>query len=302
MSITRILKPALCTAAALAIVGGAATSGSAAVVFSEDFEGYADTAALQAAWTTDAAGLALNDTGFDPAPTPLATVPQSTVTDLGRFNAKHFAYRSLPAIASDQDWTVTIDVISESYSRSNGFGLFDATGTNGYTVRWNTANPNNNSGRGVVSINEHGGAPIATTNDTTLYGTAISGTRQDGNSGNNYNSFHPATGYSVVTPAAGQNDTTYDSTFNGLVTFTLSYDASEGRLRLYSNGVDNAAPGTPLLDVVDATPANFSFERFYLMGQSVNFDNVAVDVVPEPGSLGLLFTGGLLIAARRRKD
>lgn len=292
---------------AVIAVGVVASNAQGTVVLSENFEGYADTAALQAAWTTVSGGLALNTTGFTPTPTPLAPVSAATTTKLGRFNASQLAYRSLSqTVASDADWSITLNVLSEGYGRSNGFALTSADGTQGYAVRWNATNVNQNTGRGVVQILEVSSSSLL---GAGAYGTLFNSTgttpHESTTPGSgSANSFHPVTGYRV-TAASGTNQSTqatYESTWNGFNTITLTYTAATGTLRLFTSGVDNANPSNALVTAVDSSPANFSFGRFYLIGQNANFDNIVVDaVVPEPAALGGAGLLGLALLRRRRR-
>lgn len=250
-------KTCLTIAAALSATCVANGDATAAVTLSETFETYADRAALQAVWinTTTPTAFILNNTGFDPTPTPLATVPQSTVTNLGRFAANQVAYRDFAAQPAGSNFSVKADMIFEGYSRSIGFALTDASGQ-GYVFRWNAANVNNNTGRGTVDINEHptGAVGIGDLGVMTrpTYGVDAFGVPNESDptpftTAAGPNMFHPVTGYRVTAnTGTDQNAATYDSTFRGLVTLTLTYDAATGTLRAYNNGSDNPRPDIPM--------------------------------------------------------
>jgi hypothetical protein len=60
--------------------------------------------------------------------------------------------------------------------------------------------------------------------------------------------------------------------------------------------------GNQLLSVVDATPFT-SFERVYVRGNSSTyFDDIVVEAVPEPATLGLLSVGAMGLLVRRRRS
>jgi len=315
--IARKLIAATMTVAACA----ATTSSAATIVFSEDFESYADSAALRLAWTgSTTTAFNLNNTGYDPSPTPLAT--QTGVTNLGRFVSGQSAFKTIPTpIAASTNFSAQVDVLAETYARSLGFAITNAAGTQGYIVQWNNAAVNNNSGRGLVSIAEYNSAtPLS----GAVFGTMLSGTRPiyaidsgtglptgsptGTSTGTTTNSYHPALGYRVTNaPSSDASAATYDSTFRGLLTLTLEYEApttvgGPATLRLFTDGSDNPNPTTvAVMTVSDSTPfTGINFERFYVMGTSANFDNIAVSVVPEPATMGLLALGGCMLFRRRR--
>jgi hypothetical protein len=334
--------------AAMAVGLLGAVRADAQIVFSENFNGYADTAAVQAAWTSTggASGLGLtNSINF----TPTGVSDQSGLSNLGRFNSNQFATKALATnIAAGKSWSISIDATFETYSRTMAFGLTDSTGA-GYVLRWNATNVWQNSGRGSVSIHEHSGA-FAATNDTTRYGVGFApGTNTtlaerptytlDGTSqnvptgsptgytqGSSSNGFAPVIGYRRNSGTDAQTQTTYELTYpdtnagsagwqpstalnndiayvnswQGLVTWTLKYDAVTGILSLFNDSPDNPNHGIPTYRVLDPTPLNsITWSQFYLSGQSADFDNIVV-AVPEPTSLGLLAVGAWGLMRRRR--
>lgn len=323
-------------ATTLVVTALSAAVSEADVVFSENFDGYADTTAVQAAWATTggANGLSLaNSVNF--VPTQLAD--QSGLSNLGRFPGNNFATRALTSsVPVGSSWTISVDAVFETYSRSLGFGLTDADG-NGYVMRWNATNVYQNSARGVVAIYKHSG-PFATTNDTTRYGVAFSGSRptyavDDDNvptgdptaytTASSANGVAPVTGYRRLSGTDPETIATYDddggaapividvnavphsSTWQGLVTWTLKYTVTgptTATLAIYNNSPDNPNPTTiPVFEVTDTAALNLTgFTQFYLTGQNAAFDNIVVDVVPvpEPAALGLLVVGGVALVAR----
>ncbi|MFT3785848.1 MAG: PEP-CTERM sorting domain-containing protein [Tepidisphaeraceae bacterium] len=265
----------------------------AALIVSDDFESYANTAALQAAWP----GASALGTNFDPTPAPLATQPNAVTTNLARIN-NAVASRSFTAFTG-VDWTLDLDVLSEAYARSQAFGLLDAAGVNGYLVRWNTTNVDQNSGRGLVVLYRRGDSA------NTVYAaanynqyTGATGTATGAQLGGTANSGHPVTGYPVTALGAtpsNADQATYGS-WAGFAHMQLAYTASTKTLKLSVDGVQ-------LLSQIDANYTTFG--KIVLSGNTFgDFDNVTLNAavsVPEPATVVAFGSAGLLLARRRRQ-
>jgi len=113
---------------------------ASAIVFDEQFN-YANTTALQAAWTKVDASVQSMSLGTDSAidPTqPYAVLPNS------------LSSRAIGTTLTG-DWTVSYNVLQTNVQRGSWLGLLDASGQHGYGVLWDSGNAGV-TGTGTVSI------------------------------------------------------------------------------------------------------------------------------------------------------
>lgn len=280
---------------------------NAAVVFSDNFNSYADTAALQAAWQQGTSTPGSNPTLGTSSTTP--PIYQFTGTQPDKLNTLNpftsnfmslgngVVYRDIGTTVTE-DWTLNVSILTNQYSRSAYALLLDSTGTSGYGLLWNGTNINQNSGNGLVSIRKLNNASYTsweTFNTAVNAGLLGSALNPRGTGGT---ATGMITGYPLLAaPSTDQNAATYDTdNWQGFVDYSLTWVAATGQLTLYANGVQ-------ISQVIDT--ANTSFSRVYLRGNSnALFDDVSVEAIPEPtvtALVGLACGTGALLAWRRRR-
>lgn len=245
-----ILKRLSVAAMSLGLLAIAATGARAAVlVFDEPFN-YANTAALQAAWTNvNGTGLALGTNSF------ITTQPYATT-------GNGLNSRSLSETVT-QSWTLSFDVLQNGTAqRGTWVGLFNAAGTQGYGVLWDTTANTTTNPNGQVSIRKFNlSSPISSWGEN---GTAISSTANPGHS------------IQAVAPMAN---------------FVFSWNQSTGALSL-------SVDGTAILSVIDTSFSSFS--KIYVKGNQLQYyDNLIVSTVPEP-SVAFLLLGAFVVGVGRR--
>jgi hypothetical protein len=245
-----ILKRLSVAAMALGLFATATSSAHAAVlVFDETFN-YANTAALQAAWTNvNGTGLALGTNSFIP------TEPYATT-------GNGLNSRSLSQTVTES-WTLSFDVLQNgTAARGTWVGLFNAAGTQGYGVLWDTTNNTTAYPHGLVTIRKFDlSSPISSWSEN---GTAISSTKDPGHS------------IQAVAPMAD---------------FVLSWNKLTGALSL-------SVDGTAIVSVNDTSFSSFS--QIYVKGNALQYyDNMSVTAVPEP-SAALLLLGAVVVGIGRR--
>lgn len=288
------------------------TPAKAVVVLSDNFNSYADNAAIQAAWalgtTTGSSNATLGTSSTMPfVPTgtqspALNTLAPMTSNFMSLGNG--VVYRNL-SMTVTQDWTVDISILGATYSRSFYFLMLDSATNSGYGVWWNGANVNQNSANGSVSIRK------LTNLDTSSYanftGTGTGGVQNTGTILGSFVNPRPTgdttttgmfIGYPVTAaPSNAVDAATYDTNnWMGYVDWSLTWSASTGQLSLYANGNLRS-------QVTDTTFS--SFNRLYLKGGTNGlFDDITVTAVPEPSVaalVGLACGTGSLVAWRRRR-
>ena len=229
-------------------------------VFDENFDSYADTAALQNVWinavpsSPNNASLTLTDT-FTATPSGYSTTLNSQTAKANN----GVNYRDM-GITVTEDFTLTFKMLQSNFSRYNMVGLLNSDGTQGYAVGWSTASSTSFYGNGYVQIKK---LNLTTPWDNfSTTGTTISAS--------NANPDHPATGYAVT----GTDPVTYDTTFAGLAEIKLTWDASTGLLTVYVNGVEKLI----------ATDTDFSsFSRIYIRGNVYSVvDDINLSTMADP--------------------
>lgn len=166
------------------------------------------------------------------------------------------------------DFELSVNAIHPAYSRLLWFGLFNATGTQGYVFYWNSATDTTwGAGEGYVQIKRFDSAPIS-------YQTAGVNITSQTVSGHN----------AITAPFANLKLTWVDATN------TLSIS------------VDGVVKGSLVDNTLDAS----SFARIYLAGNGgTRFDDVVLTAaIPEPSTYAAAFGGvalaGALLSRRRR--
>lgn len=255
-------------------------------VFEDDME-YADTAAMQAAWSNGVGATTERVTQLSFVATPLSSQSPSPASGAVMGLNNGVRYRSLDQTVTD-DWTLTYLYLSSSYSRNHSIFLLDSTGTQGYGISFETSSPNAFTGEGFLSINKFDNS---TYSDWGTFGTGtVLGSGSD--------SGHPITGYEVLTaPDSNQNNATYDTAnWQDMMTISLSWESATGTLTATVNGVEQTSE----------TDTDFSsFDRIYVRGNTRGyFDDLQVTVIPEPSASawlsGILCLGLAGLAASRR--
>lgn len=143
------------------------------------------------------------------------------------------------------NWTLSIKVLHENWSRSLWAGVFNAAGTQGYGILWNSSGSTSNSGQGVVSIRKFslGAEPVWSDTGTQL--TAV-----------------VSSGHAALTPP--------------LATVELSWDAASHTLYFLVDGM-------PRGQITDASYGSFS--RLYVRGNTnAYFDDFAFLTETPPSS------------------
>jgi hypothetical protein len=159
LSRSRMACAGLVAGAALALQ---ATPGFGAVVFSDDFNGYANVTELRAAWTKADVTTPNNSdvnlvTTFDVDNNTTGTAGLGTgVADQAlASNAMSLGngvwYHTLDS-AINGDWTLSTKMIHSAYTRSGGIGLMNGAGTQGYVLRWSSARVDQESGGGSITM------------------------------------------------------------------------------------------------------------------------------------------------------
>lgn len=260
--------------------------GAEIVVLSDDFNSYVDHSAVRAAWNGN--NITINtqytpDIRFSSASWSLVGTPQPITLPSTAMFANEVVYRPLSQTVVE-DFSVTIDVVSTVYQRTQRIGMMDATGLNGYAVAWNTQNVNQYSGKGTVGVYKYENAAIS--GNGTLIGSITA-------------SGHWATGVEYAVDNNAEEATYVGPTdpIMATIRFTWSKDEEldsapgvKGVFRVYVN--DELK-----VEVADSTFS--SFDRLYLRGHANGvFDNVQVTTVPEPAA-GAAALSGLLLARRR---
>lgn len=275
-------------ATAMAVGLLAATRAEAQVLLSDNFE-YADDGAFGTSgtgWTrSHLTNFALNQAGFDPSPTALATIAYNGTTTntltgvskLGRFASAAYGTRALStAVTADTGWSIKFDLLFETYSRNAGVGLLNAATGAGYTVQWNGSGPQQSTGRGVVTMHQRNASALAaqsygtTTvgngeqfangrrpsypNNPATYGQFPSGSPPSFSFANNGNGYHPVAGYRIdATDGTNNvNNQTYSSTYSGFAQFELIYTPDYDRLG--SGGVPESGARLALYVTGPANP------------------------------------------------
>ncbi|MFT3785853.1 MAG: PEP-CTERM sorting domain-containing protein [Tepidisphaeraceae bacterium] len=236
------------------------------VVFQDTF-GYASSADL----TNPAIGGWTSFNGTPGVPTTYALVasgsgyingsflppaqPGQTMMSLNNRGAWHDLGETLTG-----DWKISVSMLINAYSRSATIGLMDSTGSNGYGFVFDSTNPNNFGGKGLVTLRKI--PSWATATFVSQQGTALGGTAGS--------SEYP-TGFAL--PSGGPFNTTDgipyapDAPFLGFASFEVTRTAG-GTLTISQGGV-------PLRSVSDS--AFNSFSRLYLGGGSTTYiDNITV--------------------------
>lgn len=288
------------------------TTANAEVVLSDDFNSYADTAALQAAWPN-----ALTTPGSLPVLGTSATAPfQITGAQETKLNTltpmtSNFMSLGNGVVSHDlgvnlsTDWTVDISILGSTYARSFYFLMLDANTNSGYGVWWNGANVNQNSANGSVSIRKLTNLNFSTF--ATITATTAGGVQETAtilgaftNPRADMSTTGMFTGYPVTaTSGSDVNAATYNADgWMGYVDWSLTWVAATGQLTLFANGNQR-------IQVTDNTFTNFN--RIYLKGGTNGlFDDLVVSstVIPEPSALTLAALAGgtgALLAWRRRR-
>ncbi len=275
----------------LTLAAVSVTGVRAQVIFTDSMN-YADNAAIQAAWAGGAGTLGSNPgvaTVTNPDPTPvLDAFNPSPASGSFMTLGNGVRFRELGTTVTDS-WTLDVKLLASSYSRSLGVFILNAAGTEGYGLLWNNANPNNNSGNGLVQIREFNNSSYT---DYNSFGTGAQ-------IGVSSNSGHAALGYAVTgvdgTTPANQNLATYDtSVWQDFLDLSLAWDSGTGQLTLTG--------GTAPVVITDTSFSSFS--RIYVRGGTTGyFDELSVTVVPEP-TVAVLFGAGLsfIAVSRRRRN
>lgn len=186
------------------------TAARAAVVFHDDFTGYSDNAAVQAAWSSSGA---IQDaiTSLDGS----TTITGLSYYQVGNYRSKHPIGQALAG-----DWTLSFGILHNSYSRAQRIGLMNADGTQGYVATWGSNNNTQFGGEGSVNIAEADLDAEWSIDNPTLANLGTLG-----------RSSHPATGF-----AWDSNLQTYSDAFEGFEQMELSWTASTGDLTFRVNG------------------------------------------------------------------
>lgn len=285
-------------AATLATWIGVATCRAGSEVLLEDSFDYTDAAGLAAGGWATVAGTPAVSSGYSIAATGSgwmsndAAIRPATQEGFSLMRLANAAvYRELPGTQTG-DWTLTVSTLVNAYSRSEYIGLADASG-NGYALRWNTALPTNNAGRGVLSLNKLTGWAAGTFANGTLMGsTAVSLVFPIG--------FELPQGYVDANPVPYRDPLLPDEDpgFQGFSTLEMSWSATTGLLTLAQYSPDELVVMTSVIDRQFS-----SFSRIYIGGGTSSFiDNISISFasVPEPGAIGLIAVMcGILIARRR---
>jgi len=252
-SYPHLLKRLSVVAASLCFVAISQTH-AAVVVFDETFN-YPNTAALQAAWTNvNGTGLALGTNSF------ITTQPYATT-------GNGLNSRSLSETVTES-WTLSFDVLQNGTAqRGTWVGLFNAAGTQGYGVLWDTTANTTTNPNGQVSIRKFNlSSAISSWGEN---GTAITSAANPGHS------------IQAVAPMAD---------------FVFSWNKVTGALSL-------SVDGTAILSVIDTSFSSFS--QIYVKGNQLQYyDNISVTAVPEPSVASLLvgvFVVGIGGRLMRRK-
>lgn len=252
----------LATIALVTAVAGLQQTHASVIVFSEDFtyDGWnTGDNKMNATWTSVVNTPALMN-GSGAWPETYLRLNNSTV------------YTSAGDTMITDDFSLTVTMFCESYGRSNWFAITDATGTNGYYVRWDGAADTQYNGEGRVGI---GKITATIAGYQTNPGTLLSSPQY-------VQSGHLAAGGNTV-PFA---------------TVTLSWIAATNTLELWVDGVNKQS-------VVDASFSSFS--RIYLSGNANGlYGSVNLSTVPEPASAVAIFAAAGLLAcairsAKRRR-
>ncbi len=229
------------------------------VVFEENFDGYADDAALRAVWqnavpTTPNNASAYVSSSFTSSPSGYST----TLTSQASKHRNGLNYCELGTTVTE-DFTLRFKMIQSNFSRYNMVGLLNADGTQGYAVGWSTASATSYNGNGYVQIKK---IDLTSSWDSFFTtGTTISSNMDTG---------HPATGYAVT----GTDPVTYDNTFAGLAQIDMTWDASTGLITVYVNGQEK-------LSVTDTDFASFS--RIYVRGNEYSLvDDIKLTTMSYP--------------------
>jgi hypothetical protein len=238
---------------ALGIAIAIAQPAMATLIVDEDFEGYADTAAMQANW--GAAGLGTLDAGFG-NPGQSAAHLGGTVNSWGGS-----AFSLIPAAGAEV--VLTADIYDDGGSanermtvglRNGATPLFEMGHYNGTTEHYH-----------IRVLNMYGG-----------------GDWQPISAGLKASSGQPAgwNRYQAIFT---------DSTLT--VTIDLGADGS-----IDGTFVAAGAPSAnPFVDLRFGGPSNLSSA-----GGGVSYDNIRLEVIPEPATLSLLALGGMALLRRRR--
>lgn len=257
-------------ACALALAGTA----NAALVYSENFDSYANSVALSTAWN-GGGGIMTSYTPAGASNAPLVTLP-SQAAAFG--NA--MGYQNLPSTVNN-DFTLEFNMISTAYGRAGKIVLTDSTGKQGYSLLWDSSGPTGGGGGFFKFFTVNRTTPISGWNDYTGFAATVF------YPGSNA---HPSTGVPVSI-----DGTTYGATPSSpvMADITVNWVKSTGTFTISEDGAVKQTLSDP----------NFNtFDRIYLTGNtSTVFDNITLSTVPEPttllGSLGLMSLWGL----RRRR-
>ena len=249
-------KQLIAAAAAFAITGVA----TAAPIVDEDFESYANDAAMQAVW---AGGLGTLDTGF-------GNGGQSMVHPGGTDSILSFATVN-PDNANPLVLTGQIYDDAGSANERLTIGLRDAAATNLIEMGHYNGIASAFYAFRVILFDGSGANPnwVAFENIVDDSGASIANAPVEG--------WHTYT----VTIGADSVDFTLDLNSDGNINATASVAAVAG-----AGGFNSIRLGGP---------SNLSSP-----GGGGNFDNIVLETVPEPGSLALLGLGGLAMLRRRR--
>lgn len=267
----------------LSAIAAAATAlpTMAVEVFNDDFN-YVDSSAFEAAWTR-ADGSSGGITSSITTSSSSETVTPATAPVLKLSNGLY--YDDLDQTLSG-DWTLSTKLLHSQYSRSQMIFLTNAEGSQGYGIEWGGAGqPTQFGGDGYLRMRK-----LDLDDDNPLTDDAWSDWSTSGSimGSTGSSTDHPVTGYEYISEGA------YSETFEGLGLVQLTFDSATGTLTAYMDGVQKN----------QTTDTEFSsFGRVYIRGNTSGyFDDIVVDgVVPEPGSIGLMMIGSVMLLSRKRK-
>jgi hypothetical protein len=279
-------------AAALALAG-LTSAGNAAVVFSDNFDGYADQAAYQAAWPVVGTqpSTTLSSAQSVSAPNSVL-VPSSTTTATSPRNQRTFAETGSVSLTQQVVWSFDFfdDAPTAAPYRQHANLQDGATVvTNGQLIAMGMNNNQSatNSG-GQYYMGRILGYTVPTTADPDGGPAESVGGASAFFKLNDFTAPHRSAGWHNLKVIVSTDDAT-------LGTLDYAFYVDNVLAERVSNIANSGTgPVNPSWDLIRVGSGVSSPQLAY-------YDNFNVEVVPEPASLGLIGLSGIALLARRRR-